>query len=411
MIGSPPKHNLALTPPMSPESNTIDGPWNRRNSWRMSSTYGVGMTGTSTPPIQEVAGENGSPSADRTLLLPSKGPNYLGHQSFERENVGLGLFGTALDPAGHHHPSEASTTERDDQIIATGAARHRMPSANSSFRVSNPDQPSRRPSAVSFDLGPKTSVQDSSVARKLNASQTSIVSAMKPERSSSVGPIDVTTIADSTSPVIPMPPPPETHSTIIAQIRDEIMLSASPVVDGLPVSSLASTLTPDSTRSAPIERDTPAQVFTCSPQPISVPLVAEPLPGTPPPPSPSPSASSTTSETIRANVSHSSSISRTSLVAPPVLSLRGVFEALPPGHSYSSGHVLDILMGFIDREREKALAFDKKRGWGDAQREKVGWFLIELEESVSPLGTTFSADRFTDAIRISSCSCYPTTLT
>lgn len=368
-MGSPPKHFLALSPSGSPSSSPIDGPWNRRNSWRISTaSFGGsgGGGGTSTPPIQEVDGEQGSPGQDRrssplSSSTPAEMANYLGQQLFEREPVGLGLFGPLTSTPDATAGSTSTRPSPAPESTQDSPPRRRMPSSGSSFRVSNPDMPSRRTSSVSFNLGP-TAEEPSSSALPVPALPLSIL-ASPPQAAQPLGPVAASALV-------------ETHSAIVRQIQADIMQPLakddSAPIDGLPSTSVdVAGIAAPAPPLAPAAVESSVTALSSPPSPVAASSsagqrIAEVVPDT----------------TSPAVAKLASKAAESILTSPPVLSLRGVFDALPPGHAYSSGHVLDILIGFIDREREKALAFDRKRGWGEPQREKVGWFLAELEESV-----------------------------
>lgn len=117
----------------------------------------------------------------------------------------------------------------------------------------------------------------------------------------------------------------------------------------------------------------------------------------PPPPSPTTSAGPSSG-------SHHDQQER----VPPILTVRAVFAALSPTETHSTGKVLDILTGFIDREREQSIRLDRKRGWGEAERTKAGWIISEIEAEVSHIERHDASSSITELTVCSPChfSCY-----
>lgn len=190
--------------------------------------------------------------------------------------------------------------------------------------------------------------------------------------------------ASSQLPTVTTPPlsPQQQRSSAIGSAPDVIVGPISP--DATPVKSVASgadyKTRPDSTISFGAEAGPALSMLFSNGAADSSPIgsnfsTSPPAPKRalpPPPPSPTTSAGPSSSS------HHDHEDQR-----PPILTVRAVFAALSPTEHHTTGRVLDILMGFIDRERERSIMLDRKKGWGDAERTKVGWIISEVEAEVS----------------------------
>jgi hypothetical protein len=410
-IRSPPRSPVNELPPQLPGSTSVLD----RTQWRPPAPWaskGSG-TGASTPPIQEgdhegeemqsnVGGEGGS-SEGRSTSGGSGGIMSVPNSDLGHGGLIIPAFGASCQlspwrqsaflrrqssvtpdsPSLHPHPSEP-------QLKEVGQASHHLADPANSL---DPLSPSI---AVAYPIRQQSLSQDPDSpppSREVEARRGLLYSPITPTAeilpfltpSASSTPI---ALARSTSPApstyLPYASPSLNGSPrqVFATLLETAATSPSSSVfdlatttDPLPSSSqpptssrnlpssisqsagLAVRITSRSLPTPPVSAPKTGRPAAVAPDETSGPSELLPTPSLPPPP---PSTSLETS----------------------TLTLRGVFDRLKPDVQHSSGEVLDTVMTYIDNERNRSLLANKKKGWSSKDRDRVGYFLTELEETV-----------------------------
>ncbi|KAL7417684.1 hypothetical protein BDY24DRAFT_438006 [Mrakia frigida] len=404
-------HQLgSSTPPtMDRLSSSYSNPTiNPRQQWRSPAQFassGHVRGGTSTPPIAEVDSDRDSttedpPSSARVEnncnpLVSDR--NQRGMSLMEALESDPGHGGLIVDEEGGGTPLQPVDPMRrvyqlmDSQVqplfdltrkIDPPAPTPPLPSTNETERgrvgtdsFFPPQEPQQQESSLDELVTPPLSPRLVPSAHAATATPSTF--GRTPSSAPPVGPISPSPTPINRSPVV-------AKSSLLPSSLQRIPSSASTAIDFGVESSPALAMMFSPSVASPAGSPIPLRLITTA---SSAPKRA--LPGVPPP---SPITTSRCVSTSAGPLSPGpSSPLPSDERVPPILTVRAVFEALSPTEHHSTGKVLDILMGFIDREREQSIALNRKKGWGETERTKVGWIIGEVEAELVPTNPHLSA--------------------